>query len=175
MLTALIPRANVTSPCCSFIGTVSEPLTWRQELIKVDHNFSSKLRLMGRYIHDSYSSTDPTVSFVGNPFPTIQTKIGTPGTSFVAHLTATVSPSLLNEFIFSYSADHLILTNTGNFQVPSGFTMTSLFKTGSGSQQLFQLPPSLLLTEPRTVAASPLIPVSCPGSIPTLPTATATQ
>jgi len=138
---ALIPAPSTTiNGAPFFIGSVSEPLTWHQELAKIDHNFSSKLHLMGRYIHDSYSNVDPAVAFVNNPFPTVQTKEGTPGTSFVAHLTATVSPSLLNEFIASYSADHLILTNTGNFQVPAGFTMTSFFKTGVGNQQLFQLP-----------------------------------
>lgn len=141
ILTALVPAPTTGSGAQSFyIGSTVEPLTWRQELVKIDHNFSSRLHLMGRYIHDSYASTDPTVSFVGNPFPTIQTKIGTPGSSFVVHLTATVSPTLLNEFIASYSADHLLLTNTGPFQVPSGFTMTSLFPTGAGGQPLAQLP-----------------------------------
>ena len=141
ILTALIPAPTIDNGANSFfITSVSEPLTWRQELLRVDHNFSSKLRLMGRYIHDTYSSTDPTVSFVSNPFPSIQTKIGTPGTSFVTNLTATISPSLLNEFVFSYSADHLILTNTGPFQIPSGFGMTSIFNTGTGGQNLFQLP-----------------------------------
>jgi hypothetical protein len=141
ILTALIPAPSIDNGANSlFIGSVSEPLTWRQELLRVDHNFSSKLRLMGRYIHDTYSSVDPTVSFVSNPFPSIQTKIGTPGTSFVINLTATVSPTLLNEFVFSYSADHLILTNTGPLQVPSGFGMTSIFNTGTGGQSLFQLP-----------------------------------
>jgi hypothetical protein len=146
MLSALIPAPSTTiGGAPFFIGSVSEPLTWRQELLRVDHNFSSRLRLMGRYIHDSYKSTDPTVTFVGNPFPSVQTNIGTPGTSFVLNLTATASPSLLNEFIFSYSADHLILTNTGNFQVPSAFTMTSFFKTGTGGKQLAQLPAISLL------------------------------
>jgi hypothetical protein len=141
MLSALISPPNTGSGLTSaFIESVSEPLTWRQELVRVDHNFSSRFRAMARYIHDTYSSVDPTVSFVGNPFPTIQTQIGTPGSSFVLHLTATASPTLLNEFIFSYSADHLILTNTGNFQVPSGFTMTSIFNTGKGGQRFAQLP-----------------------------------
>jgi hypothetical protein len=141
LMTALIPAPTLDSGANSFyITSVTEPLTWRQELVRIDHNFSSKLRLMGRYIHDSYSSVDPTVSFVGNPFPSIQTKIGTPGTSFVVHLTATVTPTLLNEFVASYSADHLFLTNTGPFQVPSGFTMTGLFATGTGGQTFEQIP-----------------------------------
>jgi Carboxypeptidase regulatory-like domain/TonB-dependent Receptor Plug Domain len=141
LLGALIPAPTLDNGSNSFfIGSVTEPLTWRQEMIRVDQNIGSKLRLMGRYIHDSYASVDPTVSFVGNPFPSIQTKIGTPGTSFVMHLTATVTPTLLNEFVFSYSADHLSLVNTGPFQVPAGFTMTSLFNTGTGGQTLQQLP-----------------------------------
>ncbi len=141
MLTALIPTPTLDNGANSFfIGSVTEPLTWRQELIRVDQNLGSKFRLMGRYIHDTYTSVDPTVSFVGNPFPTIQTNIGTPGTSFVTHLTATITPTLLNEFVFSYSADHLSLVNSGAFQVPAGFTMTSLFNTGAGGAALEQLP-----------------------------------
>ncbi|MFY9532341.1 MAG: carboxypeptidase regulatory-like domain-containing protein [Candidatus Acidiferrales bacterium] len=146
MLTALIPPGNVGSGAStSFITSTVEPLTWRQELVRVDHNFTPKLRAMVRYIHDTYNTVNPTVSFVSNPFPTVQTKIGTPGTSFVLNLTAAASPTLLNEFIFSYAADHLILTNTGNFQVPSGFSMTSIFRTGSNGTRLFQLPAVSLL------------------------------
>jgi hypothetical protein len=141
ILTALIPKPTLDNGANSFfIGSVTEPLTWRQEMIRVDQNLGSKLRLMGRYIHDTYTSVDPTVSFVGNPFPSIQTNIGTPGTSFVTHLTATITPTLLNEFVFSYSADHLSLVNAGPFQVPPGFTMTSLFNTGAGGAPLQQLP-----------------------------------
>jgi len=58
----------------------------------------------------------------------------------VTHLTATITPTLLNEFVFSYSADHLSLVNSGPFQVPAGFTMTSLFNTGAGGAPLQQLP-----------------------------------
>jgi len=141
MLTALIPAPTIDNGANSFfIGSVSEPLSWRQELLRVDQSIGSKFRLMGRYIHDSYSSVDPSVSFVGNPFPSIQTHIGTPGSSFVVHLTTTASPTLLNEFVFSYAADHLSLVNSGPFQVPAGFSMTGLFPTGPGGAQFAQLP-----------------------------------
>src|SRR5260370_17838924 len=111
-----------------------EAETWGQRRSWVAHNFPSKLLLRGRYINDTTASVAPTVSFVGNPFPPIQTKVGPPGTSFVVHLTATLSPSLLNEFVASYTADRLVLVNTGPFQVPSGFTMGSIFNTGSGGR-----------------------------------------
>jgi hypothetical protein len=141
MMNALIPAPTIDSGANSFFtGSVSEPLSWRQELLRVDQTLGSKFRLMGRYIHDTYTSVDPTVSFVGNPFPSIQTHIGTPGTSFVLHLTTTATPTLLNEFVFSYAVDHLSLINSGPFQVPQGFTMTGLFPTGPGGTQFAQLP-----------------------------------
>ena len=55
-------------------------------------------------------------------FPTIQTAFKGPGVSLVARLTATASPTLLNEFVFSYTADHIILNDTGNWQRPGGFS-----------------------------------------------------
>ena len=50
----------------------------------------------------------------------------------VAHLTAVASPTLLNEFIFGYSSDHIILSNQGYWQRPSSMTMTGLFNNGFG-------------------------------------------
>jgi hypothetical protein len=145
MMNALIPAPTIDNGASSFFtGSVSEPLSWRQELLRVDQTLGSKFRLMGRYIHDTYTSVDPTVSFVGNPFPSIQTHIGTPGTSFVLHLTTTATPTLLNEFVFSYAVDHLSLINSGPFQVPQGFTMTGLFPTGPGGTQFAQLPAVVL-------------------------------
>ena len=48
----------------------------------------------------------------------------------VARLTATISPTLFNEFVFSYTADHIILNNTGNWKRPAGMTMPGLFNNG---------------------------------------------
>src|SRR5205807_2808531 len=50
-----------------------------------------------------------------------------PGTSFIAKLNANISPTLLNEFVASYTGDHIFLTPGGPVGVPSGFSMGSLF------------------------------------------------
>ena len=53
-LLALIPEPNTTAggfPAVSSI--VSTPTTWREELIRVDHNITDNYRLTFRYIHDS--------------------------------------------------------------------------------------------------------------------------
>jgi hypothetical protein len=60
-------------------------------------------------------------------FPTIGTDFGGPGTSLVARLTNTFSPTLLNEFVFSYTTDHIILHTTGAWKRPSGLPIGDLF------------------------------------------------
>ena len=60
-------------------------------------------------------------------FPTIQTAFKGPGVSLVARLNATFSPTLLNEFVASYTTDHIILNNVGNWQRPAGFVVPDIF------------------------------------------------
>jgi len=136
---AMIPQSNADVNVCGgapFVGcfnaSPANKTTWREELVRVDHNFSPKIRATFRYIHDSWQTVTPTTLWGcpdGCSFPTIQTSFVGPGTSAVARLTATVSPTLLNEFVFSYTADHIFLTNTGPGAVarPAGMTMTGIF------------------------------------------------
>ncbi|MFY9558955.1 MAG: carboxypeptidase regulatory-like domain-containing protein [Terriglobales bacterium] len=136
---AMIPQSNADVTVCGgapFVGcfnaSPANKTTWREELVRVDHNFSPRIRAMFRYIHDSWQTVTPTTLWGcpdGCSFPTIQTGFVGPGTSAVARLTATVSPTLLNEFVFSYTADHIFLANTGPGAVarPAGMTMTGIF------------------------------------------------
>jgi len=99
------------------------PTNWREELIRVDHNFTDKLRGTFRYIHDSWDQVYPTPLWTnGTSFPTIQTNFGGPGVSMVARLTATISPTLLNEFVASYTTDHITLIPIGAWQRPASMT-----------------------------------------------------
>ncbi|HYL83568.1 MAG TPA: carboxypeptidase regulatory-like domain-containing protein [Candidatus Angelobacter sp.] len=137
IVNALIPQPNQGSGANSFFNASPvTPTNWREELIRVDHNFSDRLRLFGRFIHDSWSTVVPGALW-GNgtsSFPTVKTNFVGPGVAVVAHLTANVSPSLLNEFIFSYTTDHIFLNPIGNLQRPSSMTMTGLFNNGFGGQ-----------------------------------------
>ena len=63
-----------------------------------------------RFTHDSWSQIQPTPTWGnGASFPTVQTNFVGPGVSMVANLTANISPTLLNEFTFSYTTDHIFL------------------------------------------------------------------
>jgi hypothetical protein len=105
-------------------GAPTLPTNWREELFRVDHNFTDKVRGMFRYIHDSWEQTYPTPLWSnGTSFPTIQTDFKGPGVSMVARLTATISPSLLNEFVASYTTDHITLIPVGAWKRPQDMTL----------------------------------------------------
>ena len=143
--TNIIPFPNATSGCNSTVGScfvadVSPSTYWREELFKIDHNINSKTKLSFRYIHDSWDTTilSPQWGTVQNSFPTIQSKFTGPGISLLTHLTSTISSSLLNEFVFSYTTDHITLNNLNangaTWQRPADLHMGYIFNNGFGGK-----------------------------------------
>jgi|CZKD01.1.fsa_nt_gi hypothetical protein len=131
----MIPEPNLGSGANSiFAAAVGQPTHWREDLIRLDHDFNSKLRFTFRAIHDSWDTTKATVTWGGESFPTIGTHFVGPGVEIVARLTATASPTLLNEFVASYTTDHIqqINTNPSVWTRTSGFTMPGLFPDYGG-------------------------------------------
>ena len=124
-----LPFANALIPGqAAFYQVDSQPTNWRQELLRVDHNFTDKERVSFHYIHDSWFQLQETPLWTNaGSFPTIRTNFTGPGVSYVARFSSTFSPTLLNEFVFSYTTDHIGLINTGNWQRPSGTTFGSIF------------------------------------------------
>src|SRR6266702_1217329 len=142
-LLTLIPKANTTNSTFAdgtaipaVTQTVSTPKTWREELVRVDHNITNNYRLTFRYIHDSWQTVvpNPLWGTGTSNFQDIQTKFVGPGSSFVARLNANVSPTLLNEFVASYTADHIFLTALNNPALPSPFPMGAIFNNGFGGK-----------------------------------------
>ena len=129
----MIPLPNASVGCNSTIGSCydfafAQPTYWREELFRIDHDLkpNGKLRASFRYIHDSWDTTEarPIWGYVRNSFPTVQGRLFGPGTSSLAHLTQTISNSLLNEVVVSYTASHISMTTrpaTGvNITRPAG-------------------------------------------------------
>jgi hypothetical protein len=136
-LLPLIPVANTTTNGFPAVNeTVASPTDWREELIRVDHNITDNYRVTFRYIHDSWQTVVPNPLW-GNgtsSFQNVTTNFTGPGTSFVARLNANITPTLLNEFVASYTADHISLTTGGPVALPSGFAMGSIFNNGFGGK-----------------------------------------
>src|SRR5208337_578521 len=114
----LIPRANSTIGCNSsinscYVGTASLPTSWREELFKIDHNFSSKTKLSLRGIHDHWVTTTavPQWETPANSFPSVLNDFQGPGLSAVARLTSVISPTFLNTLSVGFDWQHITLAD----------------------------------------------------------------
>jgi hypothetical protein len=94
---------------CGFIGNLTYPLTNDFGVVRIDHDFGDKWRFFSSYRY--YRNENPTTNQVdiGGLLP--GDKLGQPATastdiqqprSLVVGLTGTLSPTLTNEFHFSY-------------------------------------------------------------------------
>jgi hypothetical protein len=131
---AMLPQPNVGSGTSSYYQAApSQPTNWREELIRIDENINDNVRLFGHFIHDSWNTVS-AVPLWGNgaSFPLVGTNFVGPAVSVVANLTANLSPTLLNEFTFAYTTDHIYLTATGPAGRPASMTMTGLYNNGFG-------------------------------------------
>jgi hypothetical protein len=108
-----------TDPNRCYNTAISPSTYWREELFRIDQVLTDKFKVSFRYIHDAWDTTvlAPQWSDVRmtNPaaevFPTIQNRFFGPGTSLVARFTHTISPTLLNDIVVSYSNSDITLTD----------------------------------------------------------------
>jgi hypothetical protein len=125
------PNAGTGLP--TYVSNPSYNTHWREELIRIDHNLTENQRLTFRYIHDTWGTVNqgPLWGSYTNTFDNTNTSFTGPTTSFVARLTSNFTPTLLNEFVASYTSDHIFLTSLGNVNLPSGgIDLLPLFQNG---------------------------------------------
>jgi hypothetical protein len=105
-----VPSPDPTDPNHCYNASVSPSTYWREELFRIDHNLSAKVRASFRYIHDAWNTTVLAPQWAvlrttypgAATFPTIQNNFVGPGTDLVAQFTTTFSPTLLNDLVLSY-------------------------------------------------------------------------
>lgn len=92
---------------------VSPSTYWREELFRIDQILTTNVKVSFRYVHDAWDTTvlTPQWGIVRDTFPTVQNRFAGPGTSLVAHLTDTISPTLLNDVVLSYVNSSITLTD----------------------------------------------------------------
>jgi len=112
-LRADFSNLDPTDPNHCYNTTVSPSTYWREELFHIDQTLSNKLKASFRYIHDAWDTTvlTPQWGFVRNTFPTVQNRFAGPGTSLVARFTQTISSTLLNDTVFSYTNSAITLVD----------------------------------------------------------------
>ena len=86
----------------------------RQELLRIDHVFSSKFNIWGRFINDSIPTIEPGGLFTGSAIPHgATTSTNAPGRSYVAHAVNVIGAIMFNDAGFTFSRGAILSTPQG--------------------------------------------------------------
>jgi len=141
LMDAFIPLPN--SGAYNYIASASTPVDWRQEQIRVDHNFSDRTRLFVRYTQDAWDTITPNALWAWSDLDTVKTAFGGPGKSAVLNFAHSFTPSLFSEFIMAYTVDHIDLrvqpgptSVSGTLERSSSFNGPHIFPEHDGNPYL---------------------------------------
>jgi Carboxypeptidase regulatory-like domain/TonB-dependent Receptor Plug Domain len=111
----------------TFLGSSKQPTTGKEEIVRIDHQFTDKFSVFGHFIADQTLQTFGTTMWSSDNVPTIGNTYGNPSYSYVIHATNTIRPNLLNEVAFNYDGNRIHILPQGIYQAPSGFTFNRIF------------------------------------------------
>jgi hypothetical protein len=111
----------------NFIGGNNSPTNVREEIARIDHQFTPKFSVFGHWVSEQISQTYGTTQWSGDNVPSIADVFGNPSYSAVVHTTYVISPTLLNEASFNYNGNRIHIIPDGLISAPSDFTFNRLF------------------------------------------------
>jgi hypothetical protein len=121
------PTSVDSSGIGHLLANASTPHTTREELARIDHRVNDKFSLFGHFVADHDSFNTATSMWAGDNFPSVGSVFGNPSYSAVVHATYSMSPTVVNEMAFNYSANQIHITPTGTAATSfSGFTVPLL-------------------------------------------------
>jgi hypothetical protein len=123
----IFPAPNGTGTNAQhFIGGNNSPTSLREEIGRVDHQFSPKFSIFGHWISEQISQTYGTTQWSNDNVPSVADVFGNPSYSAVIHATQVISPTVLNEIAFNYNGNRIhIIPN--NLITDPGFGFNRLF------------------------------------------------
>ena len=101
LLNAYVPLPN-NGPV-GYVSAHKVPTNYREELIRVDQNISDKASLFVRFTNDSWVKESVPALWTGSSYDTTATNYIVPARQTVMHFNYNIKPTLMNEFIFSYT------------------------------------------------------------------------
>jgi hypothetical protein len=129
----------------NFVGGNNSPTNLREEIVRIDHNFSSKFSVFGHYIAEQVTQTFGTSQWSGDNVPTVGDTFGNPSKSAVIHTTYAISPTLLNEAAFNYNGNVINIvpfpgSGLASLALPSGYDATNSRLFGSSPNNNNRIP-----------------------------------
>jgi outer membrane receptor protein involved in Fe transport len=135
-----LPNESLGGIANRFRRGTSVGADFRQEIIRLDHNFSDKYSINGRYIRDDFTRGDPGGNPFSDPFsignaagtlyPNVAAQqTSTPGENLVVSLKMLPAPTVINELAFDYAYNKIQSTfvGTGLRSNAPGFISPELF------------------------------------------------
>src|SRR6267142_149466 len=147
LLTAgIFPKSNAVDANGrpTFIGGNNSPTNLKEEIVRIDHNFTSKFSVFGHYVAEQVTQNYGISQWSGANVPTVGDTFGNPSYSGVIHTTYTISPTLLNEAAFNYNGNRInIIPQAGaglaSLALPSGYNGANA-RLFSGPNNLNRIP-----------------------------------
>src|SRR5438874_3969918 len=143
---ALLPRGGVPdlTDGTQFRGGNNSPTNLKEEIVRIDHNFTPKFSVFGHFVAEQVTQTFGTSQWSGDNLPTVGDTFGNPSRSGVIHTTYAISPTLLNEAAFNYNGNVInIVPFAGSgltgLALPAGYVSTSS-RLFSGPNNLSRIP-----------------------------------
>ena len=103
-----------TAATTSGFFPVKTLLNFREELIKIDHRFTDKFSIWGKFSNDAIPTTEPGGLFSCSSMPGgCTTKTNSPGRAFVVHAVNVIRPTVFNDAGFNYSYSAILSTPVG--------------------------------------------------------------
>ncbi|HYL61671.1 MAG TPA: carboxypeptidase regulatory-like domain-containing protein [Candidatus Methylomirabilis sp.] len=105
---------------CAATSAISPINNTRQEIVRLDQKITNKIQVFGRYMQDKIPTTEPGGLFAGSPLAGISsTATNAPGRNVVAHVTAQLTPTIINETAYNYSWGAINSNLTGVINSPA--------------------------------------------------------
>jgi hypothetical protein len=138
------PTTNIANGQGNFVGGANAPTDLREEVVRIDHNFTSKFSVFGHYIAEQVTQGFAISQWSGDNLPTVGDTFGNPSRSGVIHTTYAISPTLLNEVAFNYNGNVINIvpyaaTGLGSLALPTGYVSTNS-RLFTGPNNLSRIP-----------------------------------
>src|SRR5580698_1489488 len=127
-----------------FTGAATAPTNLKEEIVRIDHNFTSKFSIFGHFIAEQVSQGYPISQWSGANVPTVGDTFGNPSYSAVVHTTYAINPNLLNEIAFNYNGNRINIVpfagaGLSGLALPTGYDATNT-RFFSGPNNLDRIP-----------------------------------
>lgn len=129
MGTGAIPAANSTGAngAPQYVASPRQPTYVREDVVRIDHDITDKMHLLGHWIHDQMSQTYYPAMWSNDSYPTAGDIFENPTWGTVIKLTYTISPNLLNEASINVNGNTISIPPVGTYAIPSGWTQQGFF------------------------------------------------